>query len=80
MPNAYKIFQLAVNRPNGNKIHQNLTLQVPPKFTQIRIFGLKIRHLATLFPTIPENQISGITFSCLHSQGSVLAVGIKRKL
>jgi hypothetical protein len=23
-------------------------LQVPPKFTQIRIFGLKICHLATL--------------------------------
>jgi hypothetical protein len=36
------------NRPNGYKINQNHLLQVPPKFTQIRNFGLKICHLATL--------------------------------
>jgi hypothetical protein len=34
-------------RPNGHKIYQPLPLQVPPKFTQIMIFGLKICHLAT---------------------------------
>jgi hypothetical protein len=33
------------NTPNG---HKNIPLQDPPKFTQIRIFGLKIYHLATL--------------------------------
>jgi hypothetical protein len=27
--------------PNGHKICQHLTLQDPPKFTQIPIFGLK---------------------------------------
>jgi hypothetical protein len=35
------------NRPNSHKIYQNLPSQVPPKLTQIRIFGLKICHLAT---------------------------------
>jgi hypothetical protein len=30
-------------------MYQNLSLQDPPKFTQIGIFGLKIYHLATLF-------------------------------
>jgi hypothetical protein len=29
------------NRPNVHKIYQHLLLQGPPKFTQIRIFGLK---------------------------------------
>jgi hypothetical protein len=33
--------------PNGHKIY-HLPLKVPPKFTQIGIFGLKICHLATL--------------------------------
>jgi hypothetical protein len=33
--------------PNGRKIDQHLQLQVPPKFTQISIFVLKICHLAT---------------------------------
>jgi hypothetical protein len=28
--------------------YHNLPLQGPPKFTQIRIFGLKTNHLATL--------------------------------
>jgi hypothetical protein len=35
-----------VHRPSAHKMYQ--PLQVPPKFTQIRIFGLKICHLATL--------------------------------
>jgi hypothetical protein len=33
--------------PNGHKIYQHLPLQDPPKFTQIGIFGLKKKHLAT---------------------------------
>jgi hypothetical protein len=41
-----------LNRLNGHKIYQNLPPQVPPKFTQIRIFGLKICHLATLHGTV----------------------------
>jgi hypothetical protein len=36
------------NIPNGHKISQHFPLQDPPKFTQIGIFGLKIKHLATL--------------------------------
>jgi hypothetical protein len=31
-------------------MYQKIQLQDPPKFTQIRIFGLKIYHLATLVP------------------------------
>jgi hypothetical protein len=34
--------------PNGQRICQPFTLQGSPKLTQIRIFGLKISHLATL--------------------------------
>jgi hypothetical protein len=30
------------NRPNGHKIYKYLPLQVPTKFIQIRVFGLKI--------------------------------------
>jgi hypothetical protein len=40
--------QMAVNRPNGNKMCQHLPLLDPPKCTQIGIFGLKMCHLATL--------------------------------
>jgi hypothetical protein len=37
------------NRPNSQKYtYQHLPLEVTPKFTQSRIFGLKISHLATL--------------------------------
>jgi hypothetical protein len=35
-------------RPNGRKIDQHCPFQVPPKCTQIGIFGLKIYYLATL--------------------------------
>jgi hypothetical protein len=48
IPNGHKIYNKWMsNRPNGHKICQHVPLQVPPKFTQIRIFGLKIYHLAT---------------------------------
>jgi hypothetical protein len=40
---------MTVNVPNVHKIYQHLALQVPPKFSQIWIFGLKICHLATLY-------------------------------
>jgi hypothetical protein len=36
------------NIPNGHKIYQHFPFQGPPKFTQIRILGLRIKHLATL--------------------------------
>jgi hypothetical protein len=37
------------NIPKNRKIiYQHLSLQDPPKFSQIDIFGLKIYHLATL--------------------------------
>jgi hypothetical protein len=46
--NNLKIYQMAQNKPYGykikqigHKIYQHLQLQDPPKFTQIRIFGLK---------------------------------------
>jgi hypothetical protein len=42
LPNGCKIDQKAI------KIYQHFPLQVPPKSTQNRIFGLKICHLATL--------------------------------
>jgi hypothetical protein len=55
IPNGHKIYQMAIkytkwpqNIPNGRKICQHFQLQDPPIFTQIRIFGLKIYHLATL--------------------------------
>jgi hypothetical protein len=34
--------------PNVHRIYQAFLFKGPPKFTQIRIFGLKIYHLATL--------------------------------
>jgi hypothetical protein len=43
IPNSPKI-----HIQSGHKINQRLSLQDPPKFTQIGIFGLKIYHLATL--------------------------------
>jgi hypothetical protein len=53
--NGHKMYKMATkctkwpqNRPNGHKIYQPLPLQIPPKFTQIRLFVLKICHLATL--------------------------------
>jgi hypothetical protein len=42
---------MAVKYPNGHKIYEHLPLQDPSKLAQIRIFGLKIYHLATLVNT-----------------------------
>jgi hypothetical protein len=36
------------NIPNGHKIYQHRPFNVPPKFTHILTFGLKMCHLATL--------------------------------
>jgi hypothetical protein len=55
IPNRHKIYQMATKyakrtykRSNDHKIYQHIPLQVPPKFIQIMICGLKIWHLATL--------------------------------
>jgi hypothetical protein len=49
IPNGHKVF-------NGHKIHPHLTFKGPSKYTQIGIFGLKTKHLATLVitPLTPE--------------------------
>jgi hypothetical protein len=39
-----------LKRPNDHIIYQHIPLQDPVQLTQIWIFGLKICHLATLFP------------------------------
>jgi hypothetical protein len=61
-PKRGKIYQSTTNCPkwpqntqNGLKFYQmntRLSLQDPPKFTQIVIFGLKINHLPTLIKRI----------------------------
>jgi hypothetical protein len=38
---------MEINRPDGHKIYQHLSLKDTPKFTQIGIFGLKIFHLCS---------------------------------
>jgi hypothetical protein len=48
------VYQMAVKRPNVNKIYQYLPFQGPQNYTQIRIFGLKKCHLATL----PQTEVS----------------------
>jgi hypothetical protein len=50
---------MTVNRPNGHKIYKNLPLQVPPKFTHISTFGLKICNLATLVITLNNFRLFG---------------------
>jgi hypothetical protein len=45
---ATKYTKLWQNRANDRKMYHYLPLQVPPIFTKIGIFGLKIKHLATL--------------------------------
>jgi hypothetical protein len=48
--------------PNGHKIQQHNSLQVPPKFAQIRSFGIKIFHLANPLPSdiwVNENAVKG---------------------
>jgi hypothetical protein len=50
------------NIPNGQKVYQHSPIQGLPKFTQIAIFGLKRKHLATL-PRTPKGQsIAGRSF------------------
>jgi hypothetical protein len=39
---------MAVKYNKRTQKDQHLPLQVPPKFTQIRLFGLKLFHLAAL--------------------------------
>jgi hypothetical protein len=39
VPNDHKTSQMSI--PNGHKIYQHFSIQGPPKFTQIGIFGLK---------------------------------------
>jgi hypothetical protein len=34
--------------PNGHKMYQHFPIEGPQKFTQIGIFGLKTKHLATM--------------------------------
>jgi hypothetical protein len=64
-----KIYQITNTLPNGHKnvpnggiifqmakdYNQPFPFQGPPKFTQIRIFGLKIYHLATLLDKSIQN-------------------------
>jgi hypothetical protein len=56
-PNDHKLYQTAINNtkwpyyiPNGRKIYRHFPFHGPLKITQIALFGLKISHLATLFP------------------------------
>jgi hypothetical protein len=41
LPNGHKIYQMAENSPNSDKIYQHFPFQGPPKYTHIGIFGLK---------------------------------------
>jgi hypothetical protein len=65
IPNGNKIYQMAITYiyqniyqkyQNGYKIYQRFTLQDPPKFTQIGIWGLKMYHLATLIKVNLNNK------------------------
>jgi hypothetical protein len=57
---------MAIKRPNVrntyvlnvHRVYKHFPFQVPPKFTQIGILGLKIYHLATL----RETQKTAIAF------------------
>jgi hypothetical protein len=46
--NGGKTCHIATKLPNGHKIYQPYPIQVPEKFTQFGILGLKIYHLAPL--------------------------------
>jgi hypothetical protein len=65
IPNDHKIF------PNYHKMYQRFRFQGPPKFTQMKIFGIKICHLAILIwtrywhfrnPSLCNGQIHIYTF------------------
>jgi hypothetical protein len=55
-----------LNIPIGLKIYQHLPFQVPPTFTQIGIFGLKIYHLATLVFSISQFRLNFTVSSPPH--------------
>jgi hypothetical protein len=60
-------------------------LQVPPKFTQIGIFGLKTNHLATLFHGLTdcvEKTLakSPLTLTAVNHVPSELKLGLKIKV
>jgi hypothetical protein len=55
IPNDQKLYHTAIhyakwpkNIPNDHNILQHFPFQGPPKVTEIKIFGLKTNHLATL--------------------------------
>jgi hypothetical protein len=48
VPKRENISKWPTDISNGHKIYKHFPLQDPPKVTQIKIFGLKIYHLATL--------------------------------
>jgi hypothetical protein len=49
---AIKYVKWPLNRPNGHYIYlQTSSIEVPPKFTQIKVLGLKKCHLAILLQT-----------------------------
>jgi hypothetical protein len=61
IPNDNEKYQMATkfakwlyNTPNDPKIYHHLPLKDPPKCTKICIFGLKIKHLATLFCAVDQ--------------------------
>jgi hypothetical protein len=63
IPNNRKIYQITTkytkrhkNRTNVHKIYQHLPLQVPPKFTQIGIFGSK--NMPSGNPDLKKKNIS----------------------
>jgi hypothetical protein len=66
-----KCTKLPQNRPNVHKIYQNLPLQGPPKFAQIRILGLK---------KVPSgNPVSGArTFGSLEMNATKFFLAKKR--
>jgi hypothetical protein len=45
---SIKHIKWQLNIPDANKINQNVAFEGPQIYTRIRIFGLKIYHLATL--------------------------------
>jgi hypothetical protein len=55
-----KMTNLLKNISNNHKIYVQFPFLGHPKFTQIRIFGLKIYHLAILVPAskvLPEKRL-----------------------
>jgi hypothetical protein len=71
IPIGYKIYigtDLPQNIPNSHVIYHHIPLQVPPKFTQIGIFGLEIYYLATLGKkkraSIVFNQSKTMNWTC----------------